>query len=143
MNKKLIVSAVVVIIALILVLAIGLMFPSSPAKVTVTYDLIHGFRYVTPGDVTMPDSTFVGDATWIVVYLNLTTTKDTTIETNDFHVTYNGQEVTNLRTDVGWEDHLYPQKEQTIQISLMYTVAGKLDGPFELTYTGNADVTIK
>jgi|WetSurMetagenome_2_1015567.scaffolds.fasta_scaffold182467_1 hypothetical protein len=141
MNKKkigLISVVVIIIVALVAVLFLS----TTPAKITVTYRSIHGFEYIT-SENSLSGSSFRGDATWIVVYINVTTTKDTSFNTDDLKLACNGEVLTNLRADTGSEAKINPQNSQITQGSLMYAVANKLDGPFTLVYKGSADVTLE
>ncbi len=143
MNKKVVV-ALIAVIAIVVISIPVVSFLVTPPKVTVTYRTTHGFTLVgNDSQSYFPGSSYEGDTTWIVAYLNLTSTKDTNVNLADFHLTYNGQALTNLRAaNTDLDPNVNLLGSQTSENQLQYVVSGKLDGPFELTYTGSVDVTI-
>jgi hypothetical protein len=136
MNKKAVV-AIIGVIAIVLISIPVVSFLLTPPKVTATYRITHGLNAL--GDNAQ---SYEGETTWIVVYLNLTSTKTTNINLEDFYLSYNGEELANLRTKTELDPNVELVGMRTTENQLLYVVAGKLDGPFELSYTGSVDVTI-
>lgn len=93
-RKALFAVLVVVVLAVVAAVAVGIMVLTSPVSAHVTVvvsELVSGVEHITDENRTLSclaaDSAYVGDATYVIIYQNVTTTKATQISLDDFEVT--------------------------------------------------------
>jgi hypothetical protein len=147
MVKKALIVAVVVVAAVVAVAA-GIMILNTPVSAhisVVIFESVSGVEHITDENRTLSclavDSDYVGDVTYVIIYQNATTTKNTQISLNDFEVTCDGQSLAVIERSSGAPIDLVPDQNNEIILGLV--VEGAQGGNFELHYTGSADVEIK
>jgi hypothetical protein len=148
MVKKALIVAVVVVIAAVAAVAAGIMIlnASVSAHVSVViFESVSGVEHITDDNRSLSclaaDSDYVGDVTYVIIYQNVTTTKDTQISLDDFDVTYADQPLAVIERSSGVPIDLV--SDQNNEVILGLVVEGAQKGNFELHYNGSADVEIK
>lgn len=119
----------VLIIALIIVIAaIAIYFVSSTPKITMAYSSKYGNTF------------YSGNNTYILFYLNVTTTKNCQFDFGNLQLTCNDQPISVI---VGSGSNIINlQSGQINSIQLNYQVKGNVTGNFQLVYNGSYDVTL-
>jgi len=128
MNKRILALTVAVIIAIVLVGAYLLISLSIPAKVNITYSSKYG------------NTQYSSFNTYILFYMNVTTTKSCQFDFGKLQLTCNGQPITPI---VGSGPNVINLKSNQINsVQLDYQVKGDVKGDFQLTYNGTSDITL-
>ena len=148
MVKKALIVAVIVMIAAVAAVAAGIMIlnASVSAHVSVViFESVSGVEHITDDNRSLSclaaDSDYVGDVTYLIIYQNVTTTKDTQISLDDFDVTCAGQPLAVIERSSGVPIDLV--SDQNNEVILGLVVEGAQEGNFELHCNGSADVEIK
>ncbi len=125
MNKRMLVLTLALIIV---IAAIAIYFVSSAPKITISYSSKYGNTF------------YSGNNTYILFYLNVTTSKDCQFDFGNLQVTCNGQSITVI---VGsGPNTINLQSGKVNQVQLDYQVKGNVTGNFQLVYNGSYDVTL-
>lgn len=114
---------IVTIVALIFLL-------NTPPKIDITYSSKYGNTQRDYGV----------NNTYILFYLNVSTTRDCQFDFGTLSLTCNGQPITPIATTN--TDKINLQSRQVNQWQLDYTVEGDVKGNFQLVYNGTAQVTL-
>lgn len=139
MDKKIL--AIIIIILAAIVVASGVIayqtLNTSPASVTVIAYQSHviEFYYLTPSDANFTyHTTFYGWFTGIEFNLNITTTKNTAFNLNNFYLTSNGEPLTIFHVDGGGKVAL--EKDYINPNVFTFYVEGNVTS-YQLAYRGN------
>lgn len=128
MNKK--ITAIIAAVVIVAVVAsVGVIFPTnSPPKININYASKYG------------NTQYSNNNTYILFYLNVTTTKNCQFDFGTLGLTFNGQPITAIQTTN--TDKIDLKSGQINQWQLDYTVQDDMTGNFQLTYNGTAQVTL-
>ena len=139
--KKKILAVVVAIIAIVTVSGIAYVALNSlPARITITYSAIRGTENVTASGYPLIDKIgYNGIVTWVQFYLNITTTKSTTLNLSDCYVKCDDKSLTVMNENAG---PINLQSGQVIAGSVGFILEGNVTGNFQLVYNGKANVNI-
>jgi hypothetical protein len=138
--KKKILAVDVAIVAIVAIGGIAYLVLSSPAHITIAYSLIHGTENITANDYPLIDKIgYNGIVTWVLFYLNITTTKSTTLNLNDCYIKCDNQSLTVMNENAG---PINLQSGQIIAGSVGFILEGNITGNFQLVYNGKANVNI-
>ena len=138
--KKKILAVVIAIIAIIAISGIAYVEFSLPARITITYSAIRGTENITASGYPLIDKIgYNGIVTWVQFYLNITTTKSTTLNLNDCYIKCDDKSLTVMNENAG---PINLQSGQVVAGSVGFILEGNITGNFQLVYNGKANVNI-
>jgi len=138
--KKKILAVVIAIIAIIAISGIAYVEFSLPARITITYSAIRGTENITASGYPLIDKIgYNGIVTWVQFYLNITTTKSTTLNLNDCYIKCDDKSLTVMNENAG---PINLQSGQVVAGSVGFILEGNITGNFQLIYNGKANVNI-
>lgn len=127
-KKKLVIIAVAIMAVVLSGALVGVFFYSAPPKITLTYSSKYG------------NTQYSNYNTYILFYVNFTTTKNCQFTSKNLSVTCNGQPIATIAGPDGSPINL--QSGHINSIELDYTVQGNVVGDFQLVYNGTQQVTL-